>query len=363
MGFLRERLRRRGGRCERGASECRGGGSKERKGAGPEDGECRVSVGWEQGNGREKEGFKDCARFVVTERDKRQGERQGPARTGRAALPCRDRGRAGEPGVLERGSQEGLQGRSTLCRVGGDSTVRGRNCSRPPPIPFAMSCTRASRQKNAEGWASCSCPVSETKIHVSFVLCLEIPPPKTSLEIGHDRQQVLEQPREHPLASTRRQGSALSRRIARGPLPGPQLACHLDDPDFPPSRALDPRRPRRGERGPWHPCGRAPGSHASAERKDGAGPPCPVVALHPTWSLAETETSSTPRNQPTARSHLCIKASGLPLGASAVGSSRPMRRWRRSDQERLAGCCHLLTSRNCGASDPNAPPLCRPLSP
>ena len=306
MGFLRERLRRRGGRCERGASECRGGGSKERKGAGPEDGECRVSVGWEQGNGREKEGFKDCARFVVTERDKRQGERQGPARTGRAALPCRDRGRAGEPGVLERGSQEGLQGRSTLCRVGGDSTVRGRNCSRPPPIPFAMSCTRASRQKNAEGWASCSCPVSETKIHVSFVLCLEIPPPKTSLEIGHDRQQVLEQPREliwrTPAGEHPQAGFCSFSSNRQGPIAGP-AAC------------LPPRRPRfSAKSGPRSSPSSKGGKRTLASVWEGSRvprkcraqrrsrPPCPVVALHPTWSLAETETSSTPRNQqqPTA---------------------------------------------------------------
>lgn len=295
------------------------------------------------------------------------GRETGPSQDGAGGFAGRDRGRAGEPGVLERGSQEGWQGRLTLCRVGGDSTVRGRNCSRPPPIPFAMSCTRASRQKNAEGWASCSCPVSETKIHVSFVLCLEIPPPKTSLEIGHDRQQVLEQPREliwrTPAGEHPQAGFCSFSSNRQGPIAGP-AAC------------LPPRRPRfSAKSGPRSSPSSKGGKRTLASVWEGSRvprkcraqrrsrPPCPVVALHPTWSLAETETSSTPRNQPTARSHSCIEASGLPLGASAVGSSRPMRRWRRSDQERLAGCCHLLTSRNCGASDPNAPPLCRPLSP
>lgn len=100
---------------EGGASECRGSRGKEKAPA-----QERLRGDWEeeQGNGREKEAFKDCVRFVVTEGDRDQPE------TGRLA------GRDWGDGGLARGSGKGRDGQPRQNRV--DSRVRtvcGRNCS------------------------------------------------------------------------------------------------------------------------------------------------------------------------------------------------------------------------------------------
>ncbi len=165
-------------------------------------------VGWEQGNGREKGGIQGLRAFRRYGKRQEAGRETGPSQDGAGGFAGRDRGRAGEPGVLERGSQEGLQGRSAPCRVDGEGTVRGRNCLRAPPIPFAVRCKglsgRSQDMKNAERWTLCSCAVSETKIHISSHPVPRDPAPPN--ELCEFNLAVSGAPRElaHLLTSPRR---------------------------------------------------------------------------------------------------------------------------------------------------------------
>ena len=127
--------------------------------------------GKEQGNGREKEAFKDCVRFVVTEGDRAQPGRGGLlATTGVMVV---------SPGVLERGGTGGQDRSVSIVR----SARRAAGIAARSPFSQEGSvCQTANVVSPAEA--------RFTKIHST--LCREVPPVsgKTARTVGYSQSNL-----------------------------------------------------------------------------------------------------------------------------------------------------------------------------